>query len=67
MCFVGVDISSNLQPRTDCKVHTWYAESKNGRSLLDLQTLRISSHCCGVGSTPVGLCAHACNRTIAPG
>ena len=29
-------------------------------------TWRIPSHWSGVGSTPVGLCAQACNNTTAP-
>lgn len=33
---------------------------------MDLISCRICSHCSEVGSTPVGLCAHAWSKTIAP-
>ena len=29
-------------------------------------TLEISRHCSAEGSTPVGLCAHACNKNMLP-
>mmetsp|Transcript_23912 Transcript_23912/g.66475 ORF Transcript_23912/g.66475 Transcript_23912/m.66475 type:complete len:205 (-) Transcript_23912:520-1134(-) len=45
----------------------WYAESKTGRSPRSANTFAMASHCARVGSMPVGLCAHACNNTLAPG
>ena len=44
----------------------WYAMSKNGKSFFSLTISEISFHCSGVGSTPVGLCAHACKRMMLP-
>lgn len=41
-----------------------YAMSISGRMLgLFFSVCTIRSHCCGVGSTPVGLCPHGCNTT----
>ena len=42
----------------------WQAMSKKGNSFFSLMTFDISAHCSGFGSTPVGLCAHACKRII---
>jgi len=42
----------------------WYAESKNGTNFFSLNIWANFSHCSDVGSTPVGLWAHACNNTI---
>eukprot|EP00732_Lithocolla_globosa_P002335 Lithocolla_globosa_v1_NODE_1505_length_2524_cov_47.443499.p3 type:complete len:124 gc:universal NODE_1505_length_2524_cov_47.443499:1555-1926(+) len=44
----------------------WYAMSKNTWWSLDLITCEISAHWAAVGSTPVGLWAHACNSTLEP-
>ena len=40
----------------------WYAQSKNEKCFLAEITSAIAFHCSGVGSTPVGLCAHACSK-----
>ena len=41
----------------------WYAMSKNGNRPFSFTMSEISFHCSTVGSTPVGLCAHACRST----
>lgn len=45
---------------------TWYALSKKGSNPFDRINCLICSHWSEVGSTPVGLWAHAWSRTIAP-
>src|SRR5882757_5193923 len=44
----------------------WYAQSKKGKSLRDLQISAICFHWSGEGSTPVGLWAQACRRMMEP-
>ena len=44
----------------------WYAISKKEKWLFSRTTVAISFHCSGVGSTPVGLCAHAWNMMTEP-
>mmetsp|Transcript_7909 Transcript_7909/g.29649 ORF Transcript_7909/g.29649 Transcript_7909/m.29649 type:complete len:219 (-) Transcript_7909:3333-3989(-) len=44
----------------------WYAMSKKGNSCFLFMTWLICRHCSTLGSTPVGLCAHACNRKKLP-
>jgi hypothetical protein len=44
----------------------WYAQSKNGRCPFLFITSDTSFHWEGVGSMPVGLCAHACSRKQLP-
>ncbi len=45
---------------------TWYATSKKGMWSFSWQTSAIFSHCSGVGSMPVGLCAHPWSNIIDP-
>mmetsp|Transcript_13911 Transcript_13911/g.37617 ORF Transcript_13911/g.37617 Transcript_13911/m.37617 type:complete len:267 (-) Transcript_13911:575-1375(-) len=45
----------------------WYALSKKGSKRRLCTMSKIALHCWGVGSTPVGLWAHACRITTAPG
>eukprot|EP00964_Phaeocystis_antarctica_P144242 scaffold109995_cov60-Phaeocystis_antarctica.AAC.1 len=46
-------------------VLTWYAASMSGmRGRATACAMR--AHCAAVGSTPVGLCAHACSSTTEP-
>mmetsp|Transcript_21150 Transcript_21150/g.46400 ORF Transcript_21150/g.46400 Transcript_21150/m.46400 type:complete len:219 (+) Transcript_21150:234-890(+) len=44
----------------------WYAMSKKGKWFFSFITEEISFHWSAFGSTPVGLCAHACNRKKEP-
>ncbi|KAH3668697.1 hypothetical protein OGAPHI_002451 [Ogataea philodendri] len=44
----------------------WYAESNRAKWPPCSTALRILSHWSGVGSSPVGLCAVACNRNTDP-
>mmetsp|Transcript_68 Transcript_68/g.228 ORF Transcript_68/g.228 Transcript_68/m.228 type:complete len:219 (-) Transcript_68:574-1230(-) len=44
----------------------WYAVSMKSVCFLALQAAEISFHCSCVGSTPVGLCAHAWNMNTDP-
>jgi hypothetical protein len=63
----------NMQPRcvsallpVSAASLTWYAMSKKGKWPLSAMRALIWRHCSGVGSTPVGLCAHACSRNTLP-
>ena len=44
----------------------WYAESKKAKSFFSTNRSASFFHCSSVGSTPVGLCAHACSSTTEP-
>lgn len=44
----------------------WYALSKIGKSSFSFMRALSSAHCSADGSTPVGLCAHACSRKKEP-
>mmetsp|Transcript_10048 Transcript_10048/g.42257 ORF Transcript_10048/g.42257 Transcript_10048/m.42257 type:complete len:219 (-) Transcript_10048:578-1234(-) len=44
----------------------WYAMSKNGNKRRFFIATDIARHCSSVGSTPVGLCAHACSKKNDP-
>mmetsp|Transcript_1329 Transcript_1329/g.3757 ORF Transcript_1329/g.3757 Transcript_1329/m.3757 type:complete len:201 (-) Transcript_1329:603-1205(-) len=59
--------SANASASASPDAKPWYAESKKserpGRFLSAAQMVRHSS---GVGSIPVGLCAHACRSTAEP-
>lgn len=44
------------------EANPWYAMSKKAKWPFSSISLEISDHCSGVGSTPVGLWAHACSR-----
>ena len=44
----------------------WYAMSKNGNRRRAFIAADIALHWSSVGSTPVGLCAHACSRKNDP-
>ena len=44
----------------------WYAMSKKAKWRLRFIAAEMVRHCAGVGSTPVGLCAHACSRKNDP-
>jgi len=54
------------------RVSGWVCVRTRGRGVSGARgdtwhTSWIRSHCAGVGSTPVGLCAHACSRMTDPG
>ena len=46
---------------------SWYAMSNTTLCPACLHSPAMLSHCSGVGSTPVGLCAQAWNRKMEPG
>ena len=48
------------------EARTWYAMSKSGKCALCMNARDIARHWSAVGSTPVGLCAHACSRNTLP-
>lgn len=58
-----MDVSMLLSRFSFAHELTWYAQSKKAKWPLLRKISAISFHSSRVGSTPVGLCAHACSRT----
>mmetsp|Transcript_9550 Transcript_9550/g.29742 ORF Transcript_9550/g.29742 Transcript_9550/m.29742 type:complete len:229 (+) Transcript_9550:174-860(+) len=56
--------AASLSTSPDAKPR--YAESKTGRKRFLWHNAQSSRHCSEEGSTPLGLCAHRCNKMMAP-